>query len=312
MLSRPFITEQSLMKVFLLVLIFCAVAVSTGWILKKPSVENAGGGQDNSSTVAASGQSEVSIENVSAAQRGVTGTYDYKGENRTNQIKVLDLGSGNLRVEFMGSYEFKTQSGELMANTGGTDGAKARLVGNSAELKLKDFPKCKIRLTFSGDQLVVKQSSTDADCGFGANVFADGTYHKTSSARPKFGEWTEAPEAKLENQSSVGLQDSAPKRVKFPAGSSSAVVNDKIVDGRGVRYLVGARAGQTMKIDVTEGGPNNDAVFSIVGPDGRALIGDGGYESTWTGKLSGTGDYTIYVSAIETRNVSFKLTISIR
>jgi hypothetical protein len=200
----------------------------------------------------------------------------------------------------------------MMANTGGTDGAMARLVGNSADLKLKDFPNCKIQLTFKGDELLVKQSSTDVDCGFGANVVADGTYHKISSAPPKFGEWTEAPDAKLENQQSADAQDSTAKRVKFQAGSSSTLVNDKIVDGRGVTYLVGARAGQTMEIDVTEGGPNNDVVFSIVGPDGRTLIGDGGYENTWRGKLPGTGDYIIHVSAVETRNVDFKIKISIR
>jgi hypothetical protein len=47
---------------------------------------------------------------------------------------------------------------------------------------------CKITIKFSKPgTLVVTTAESDQGCGFGLNVSANGTYRKTSGAKPKFG-----------------------------------------------------------------------------------------------------------------------------
>jgi hypothetical protein len=125
---------------------------------------------------AQAGSSEQNI--VTAAQ--VNGTW----RNRTGSFKVWALGQQKLRVEFLGSYEYKTREG-LMANTGSGSGI-AFIEGDTATFKPDaDDEDCKITMKFTRGKLVVKQEGA---CGFGHNVSADGTYLKASSRKPKFNE----------------------------------------------------------------------------------------------------------------------------
>jgi hypothetical protein len=62
----------------------------------------------------------------------------------------------------------------------------ATLKYNVATFAPADTQGCSITLTFTGQKLIVKQTGSDADCGFGHNVTADGTYTKRSSRSPKF------------------------------------------------------------------------------------------------------------------------------
>jgi hypothetical protein len=114
--------------------------------------------------------------------RNLTGTY----RNRQSEFKIQALGVNRLHIRFDGSYQYKVR-GELMANTGTADGM-ATLNGNTATFVPSDTQGCSISLTFTGPKLVVKQAGSDADCGFGHNVTADGTYIKRSSRTPKFEE----------------------------------------------------------------------------------------------------------------------------
>ena len=43
-----------------------------------------------------------------------------------------------------------------------------------------------ITLVFLANKLKVTQEGSDADCGFGHNVYATGTYRKIRSGKPKF------------------------------------------------------------------------------------------------------------------------------
>jgi hypothetical protein len=105
-------------------------------------------------------------------------------------------------------------------------------------------------------------------------------------------------------------------RIRFAPGKSSTVVSGKISSGDEKTYLVGARAGQTMHVEITEGGANNDVVLYIIAPNGSYPMGKAGetpeYDAFWNGKLPQSGDYKIVLGAIESKNVNFKMSVEIR
>lgn len=116
---------------------------------------------------------------VTAAQ--VNGTWRYRG----NTFSIWALGQQRLQVEFEGVYEYKSPAGPT-ANTG-TGSGIARIEGDTAIFKPEGLgdEECKITMKFTRGKLVVEQEGI---CGFGHNVYANGTYRKTSRAKPKFGE----------------------------------------------------------------------------------------------------------------------------
>ena len=128
-----------------------------------------------------SGPRKASIKVPQKAKR-LTGTY----RSRRGEFKIQALGVNRLHVQFDGSYEYKV-NGELTANTGTADGM-ATVKGDAAVFVPADTQGCSIELRFAGKKLIVKQTGSDADCGFGHNVTADGTYTKRSSRAPKFEE----------------------------------------------------------------------------------------------------------------------------
>ena len=124
----------------------------------------------------ANGQEKV----VTAAQ--VNGTWKYRG----NIFNLWALGQQKLKVEFMGVYEYKSPNGPT-ANTG-TGSAIARIEGDTAIFRpdgLNEDEECKIAMRFTRGKLIVEQEGL---CGFGHNVWAAGTYRRTSKAKPKFEE----------------------------------------------------------------------------------------------------------------------------
>ncbi|HEX8889174.1 MAG TPA: hypothetical protein VF779_08350 [Pyrinomonadaceae bacterium] len=110
----------------------------------------------------------------------LTGTY----RNRSSEFKIQALGVNRLHVQFNGSYQYKV-NGEMTANTGTADGT-ATVKYNVATFTPTNTQGCSITLTFVGQKLIAKQTGSDADCGFGHNVMADGTYIKRSNRSPKF------------------------------------------------------------------------------------------------------------------------------
>ncbi len=118
---------------------------------------------------------------VSGAE--VTGTFrDVSG----SEFQIAALGKGKLRVAFSGVYAFKMADGGDMANSGEAAG-KADIAGDTAIFVPENTEQCTITLKFLvGRKLKVTQKGTDAECGFGHNVSADGLYKKVSSVEPKF------------------------------------------------------------------------------------------------------------------------------
>ena len=112
---------------------------------------------------------------VTAAQ--VNGVYSfYKSE-----FRILALGHNKLKVQFDGFYMNIVKS----VNTGFASG-EAIIDGNVATFKPADTERCEITLVFLPNKLKVMQSGSDADCGFGHNVNATGSYKKIRSGKPKF------------------------------------------------------------------------------------------------------------------------------
>lgn len=113
---------------------------------------------------------------VTAAQaNGVYRCYD-------NEFRILALGKNKLKIQFDGVYYTISKS----INMGYAMG-EATIEGNVATFTLPDFGPCKITIVFlRNSKLKVTQEGSDADCGFGHNVHATGTYRKVRGGRPKF------------------------------------------------------------------------------------------------------------------------------
>lgn len=101
------------------------------------------------------------------------------------------------------------------------------------------------------------------------------------------------------------------QRVRFARGRTTAILKGAVVRGTQDRYILGARAGQTMIVHVSSREKN--AVFTILGPDATALEGtDEGLDATdWTGELPLSGDYSIWVSPTR-GNATYTLEVAIR
>jgi len=112
---------------------------------------------------------------VTAAQ--ANGVYRfYKSE-----FRILALGHNKLKVQFDGVYTTLSKS----INMGYAMG-EADIEGNIATFKPPDTERCEITLVFLPGKLKVTQEGSDADCGFGHNVYAIGTYRKIRGGKPEF------------------------------------------------------------------------------------------------------------------------------
>lgn len=105
--------------------------------------------------------------------------------------------------------------------------------------------------------------------------------------------------------------DGITKRLKFAKGKSSATVSGAVLRGDLDTYIVGAKSGQMMYTKITS--LENNAVFSIKGPDGEYLqdVGEEDDRMDATSDLPYDGDYKIIVGGTR-GNASYKLTVSIK
>ena len=112
--------------------------------------------------------------------------FSGKFKGSYSEVKILALGGGKLRVALELVYPYTTRAGEMSANLGTADGT-ATITGDTAVFSPDDYGQCVITIKFlRRGTIQVAQSGTDSACGFGHNVHADGTYKKTSDAKPKF------------------------------------------------------------------------------------------------------------------------------
>ena len=135
----------------------------------------------------ADASAQKSRASVSSAE--VTGTFSMpfsgKFKGSANEIKILALGGGKLRVAMDLMYPYIVK-GEMSANIGELDDT-FQITGDTAVYDKNEFGPCKITIKFvTPGTIKVSQDGVDSACGFGHNVMADGTYKKVSTKKPTF------------------------------------------------------------------------------------------------------------------------------
>lgn len=130
---------------------------------------------------------------AAAAGGGVNGTFrlyhKQKFKKFYNEVKILSLGKGKLRVGFDVVYPRLDPAGlPIIADKRQIEGVAA-LKGNTATFTMEENDSCSIMIKFIAPGVIaVLQESEPIDCGLRRSDVATGNYRKISGARPKFKE----------------------------------------------------------------------------------------------------------------------------
>ncbi len=103
-------------------------------------------------------------------------------------------------------------------------------------------------------------------------------------------------------------QTARSRRIQFARGSSSATIRDSVIRGERNVYILGARAGQTMRVNISSSQAQGGALFDVVSPDGVVLETGA---TTFEQQLPASGNYRIVVGGSR-GNASFSLNVSIK
>ncbi|GAB3344264.1 g-type lysozyme inhibitor [Marilutibacter aestuarii] len=80
--------------------------------------------------------------------------------------------------------------------------------------------------------------------------------------------------------------------VHFARGTSASTVSGSLKGYDTVNYLLGARAGQTMHVTLSD---SNDAYFNVIAPGEEYAMAGAIELQSWTGPLPASGEYRIEV-----------------
>ena len=105
----------------------------------------------------------------------------------------------------------------------------------------------------------------------------------------------------------TGERKPASRRVQFRRGATSTTVTGKVSIALPDTLLIGARAGQTMSVQLTA--PRQSVRFMVMTSKTTTMLADN--TRSWTGTLPETGDYIILVDADE-KSSTYSLTIAIK
>ncbi len=95
------------------------------------------------------------------------------------------------------------------------------------------------------------------------------------------------------------------RRISFPRGRTTAVLQGTIKRGVSHDYLLRARGGQGMTVHLASSG---DVGFEIITPSGQYLSA---YTPDWTGYLPESGDYRINVLPPTETNAPARYTLEV-
>ena len=114
--------------------------------------------------------------------------------------------------------------------------------------------------------------------------------------------------------SMAGASASAPtvsgeQRVKFDAGTSGTTITGSLESGTSVRYILGARDGQFLNVNVASRGGALD--YKIFNPDGSALLDLVSSDTPYKGQLWQSGDHIVEVLNAGAQPVTFDMSIGI-
>lgn len=98
-------------------------------------------------------------------------------------------------------------------------------------------------------------------------------------------------------------------RVKFERGSASTIIKGAIRNWSEDVYMLEARQGQTMIVNLRPVPRDADMTLNIEAPNGKSLNDS---DSGWMGKLPQSGDYKIYITTINSKTARFTLEVTIK
>ena len=102
---------------------------------------------------------------------------------------------------------------------------------------------------------------------------------------------------------------SGEQRVKFDAGTSGTTITGSLESGTSVRYILGARDGQFLNVNVASRGGALD--YKIFNPDGSALLDLVSSDTPYKGQLWQSGDHIVEVLNAGAQPVTFDMSIGI-
>jgi hypothetical protein len=154
------------------------------------------------------------------------------------------------------------------------------------------------RISFAARGAVVQVFGISPDRGWWNVLCPDNTMGNCwMSANPSLTQPTGAPE------------DGAPTRIQFARGAVSATVTGNVVFPQHAQYILRARAGQVMTVQIQS--PESRANFAITGVDDgqpyKRLVNE---DRSFTFTLPSTQDYLIAV-AVPDGSANFSLTVTI-
>jgi hypothetical protein len=115
-------------------------------------------------------------------------------------------------------------------------------------------------------------------------------------------------EVKAGNQAvSYSLNITIPQRVSFETGATSATLTGRLTAHKGLDYILRARVGQLLDIEIT---PANSVQLVIYGVDGTVLRSGMGEGSSFRGELPSSQDYLVSVKA-GPQEVSYSMRVAI-
>lgn len=112
------------------------------------------------------------------------------------------------------------------------------------------------------------------------------------------------PSTAIREQSAI-LMSQRQQQVKFKRGASSGEVKGGVARGEVMIYLIRAKRGQRMNLEIQS--VEGNAVFKVIDPNTNALA-EG--EKSWSGELPQTGKYQVVVGT-ERGGASYTLSVSI-
>ncbi|MEG4580179.1 hypothetical protein QUA71_11280 [Microcoleus sp. MON1_C5] len=101
------------------------------------------------------------------------------------------------------------------------------------------------------------------------------------------------------------LMSQRQQEIQFKRGASSAEVKGGVARGEVMIYLINAKQGQTMNVEIQS--VEGNAAFKVVDPNTNA-VAEG--EKSWSGEVPQTGQYQIVVGT-ERGGASYTLSVSI-
>lgn len=102
------------------------------------------------------------------------------------------------------------------------------------------------------------------------------------------------------------------KRIRFAKGRNSTVISSAVLREDVDHYIVGAKAGQRMKVEISS--LEHNASFQISKPHDGGFLPGASFDDDarkWSGELPETGDYVIEVAPTR-GNATYRLTVEIR